>query len=61
MMVPGCHPLSSEIEDTKSYSSTTTNTTKGRKRGHQQEKSTTTSIPMIQRKRIKNSNEASSP
>lgn len=43
VMVPGRHPLSSEIEE-KSL--------KGRKRGHPQEK---TIIPTIQRKRMKNS------
>lgn len=49
--VPGCHPLSNEIEDNaKSFP-------KGRKRGHQQD-----SLPMIQRKRTKNNDTtASSP
>ncbi|KAG2237556.1 hypothetical protein INT48_005592 [Thamnidium elegans] len=52
VMVPGRHPLSSEIEE-KSF-------TKGRKRGHQQEKSIT-SIPVIQRKRMKHTEKGASP
>lgn len=45
VMVPGRHPLSSEIEEKSLLN-------KGRKRGHPQEKA---SIPTIQRKRMKNS------